>query len=139
MSLVTELADEVVWIIKNQFPSLVVKRGFLPSIKLEAVKKMVLVVPREKVNEYISRSQIKTNTVIDVAYLCKFCKEDASEIDPLTDEVQKLEKLLNGVKVGEGVCISVQNSPIYHPDHFHNWRQFTSVLTLTIVSAECYR
>ena len=71
---------------------------------------------------------------IDVAVQKKFETGDAAELDPLmslVEEIADFFRLRRLAAYPDAVWVRTDNVPVYAPEHMEEYRQFTSVLTLT--------
>jgi hypothetical protein len=59
---------------------------------------------------------------------------DDSELDNLMQLVEDIAALFKPERLegySNALCVKKENDPIYDPDHLRQFRQFTSVITLT--------
>jgi hypothetical protein len=112
-------------------------RHYQPEFELKDLKSLhVTVVPRGVVITTLDRSRSQYDVQIDVAVQKKFSANTLEEIDPLMDFVQEIEDFFKqrSLKTVGAVWVKTENKPVYAPDHMQEYRQFTSVLTLTFKS-----
>jgi hypothetical protein len=113
----------------------VAERLYVPNFDLEDMKELrVSVVPRELTILAHDRTTSKYNARIDVAVQRKFDHGSNAEIDPLIvliEEIADLFRLKRLDSMPEARCIQVEHPVIYSHEHWEQYRQFTSLLTLT--------
>jgi hypothetical protein len=109
-------------------------RHYAPSFKLPDMKTLhVTVVPRAISSASLDRSRDTFSYEVDVAIQRKTDGEQAT-LDALMTLV---EEIADHFRVGPlasfpgARCMDVKNSPVFSPEHLDEFRQFTSVLTLT--------
>jgi hypothetical protein len=109
-------------------------RHYAPSFKLPDMKTLhVTVVPRAISSASLDRSRDTFSYEVDVAIQRKTDGEQAT-LDALMTLV---EGIADHFRVGPlasfpgARCMDVKNSPVFSPEHLDEFRQFTSVLTLT--------
>ena len=142
-STVIQIADSVVAEINaGDFSkkSLSAQRLYVPDFDLEDMKELrVTVVPREVEYLPLDRVSNKYHATIDVAIQKKFSKGDAKEIDPLVMFVEELADYFRLKRLNSYVaarCIKVENAVLYSTEHWTQFNQFTSLLTLTFELAK---
>ena len=142
-STVIQIADSVVAEINaGDFSkkSLSAQRLYVPNFDLEDMKELrVTVVPREVEYLPLDRVSNKYHATIDVAIQKKFSKGDAKEIDPLVMFVEELADYFRLKRLNSYVaarCIKVENAVLYSTEHWTQFNQFTSLLTLTFELAK---
>lgn len=136
-ALLIDLTDAVVDELNDHSFSmdLIAERTYLPQFELKQFSELrVSVVPREQRTERLTRESCSEICGIDVGVQMRFAKQDAICIDPLMSLVDEILNHFNGlVFSGTGaLCTAIKPSPVYSPEHMEQFRQFTSVLTLTI-------
>jgi hypothetical protein len=113
----------------------VAERLYVPNFDLEDMKELrVSVVPRELTILAHDRTTSKYNARIDVAVQRKFDHGTNTEIDPLIaliEEIADLFRLKRLDSMPQARCIQVEHPVIYSHEHWEQYRQFTSLLTLT--------
>ena len=111
------------------------QRLYVPDFDLEDMRELrVSVVPRELAILAHDRTTSKYNARIDVAVQRKFDSGTNTEIDPLVvliEEIGDLFRLKRLDSMPEARCIQVEHPVIYSHEHWEQFRQFTSLLTLT--------
>jgi hypothetical protein len=116
------------------------QRLYVPNFDLEDMKELrVTVVPREVEYLPLDRATNKFHATIDVAIQKKFSKGDAKEIDPLIFFVEELADYFRLKRLNSYVaarCIKVENAVLYSTEHWTQFNQFTSLLTLTFELAK---
>lgn len=102
---------------------------FIPEFDLKALKEMrVVVVPAGIGHKMKARTIREDDLKIHVGVL-KRCTED--EVVDLINTVSGIGLDLLYREIEGAKCIMVEYSPLYHPDHLREKRQFTGVLELT--------
>lgn len=110
------------------------ERHYLPRFELaEMTELKVSVVPRSITSQGLNRNRDSFEYRIDVAVQQK--------IDPTPANLDALMKLVEEIAdhfrseplsgYPNARCTGVENAPVYAPEHLDQFRQFTSVLTLT--------
>ncbi|TWU39324.1 hypothetical protein [Novipirellula artificiosorum] len=111
------------------------ERLYVPDFDLEDVKELrVTIVPREVEYLPLDRVSNKLHATIDIAIQKKFSKGDAKEIDPLVMFVEQIADYFRLKRLNSYVaarCVKVENSVLYSSEHWQQFNQFTSLLTLT--------
>jgi len=135
MSKLTEIADAVTAKINdaNLVPSLVAERTLLPIFELKDLKTLkVSVVPKSRKITQDARCHTSDEIEVDIGIMKKIA--DDSELDGLMKLVEDMEGIFKAERLTgypSAVCVKKTNDPIYDPEHLRQFRQFTSVLTLT--------
>jgi hypothetical protein len=113
----------------------VAERLYVPNFDLEDMKELrVSVVPRELTILAHDRTTSKYNARIDVAVQRKFDHGSNAEIDSLIvliEEIADLFRLKRLDSMPQARCVQVEHPVIYSHEHWEQYRQFTSLLTLT--------
>jgi len=152
MAVITNIADAVVaelnghtWISApptppehegdDPTPAFTAKRYYRPMFDLAEMSDLhVSVVPRGMTIERADRSRNQHDVQIDVAVQKKFQSGDAAELDPLmalVEEIADFFRLRRLAAYPDAVWVKTENVPVYAQEHLEEFRQFTSVLTLT--------
>jgi hypothetical protein len=109
-------------------------RHYAPSFKLPDMKSLhVTVVPRAISSASLDRSRDTFSYEIDVAVQKKTDGEQAT-LDELMTLVEEIADHFRAEPLGSfpgARCLDVKNAPVFAPEHLDEFRQFTSVLTLT--------
>ncbi len=114
--------------------SFVAARQYDPTFELSTMSAVrVSVVPRSMTSRTLDRGRDSFDYEIDVA-IQKKTEPTVTNLDGLMELVEQIAdhlrhrtlESLPGVR-----CVEVTNAPIYASDHLQQFRQFTSVLTLT--------
>jgi len=142
-STVIQIADSVVAEINaGDFSktNLSAQRLYVPNFDLEDMKELrVTVVPRDVQYLPLDRVSNRYHATIDIAIQKKFSKGDAKEIDPLVLFVEELADYFRLKRLNSFVaarCIKVENAVLYSTEHWTQFNQFTSLLTLTFELAK---
>ena len=111
------------------------ERMYQPLFELPEMKTLhVTVVPHGIEMQASGRSMVQHDYGIDVAVQKKFEKDDNSaELDPLMTLVEEIIDFfrLRRLQDQNAVCVRATNEPVYSQEHMEQFRQFTSVVTLT--------
>ena len=92
------------------------------------------VVPKGVTVERADRTRNQYDFNIDVAVQKKFQTGDAAELDPLmalVEEIADFFRLRRLAEYPDALWMRTENVPVYAVEHLDEFRQFTSVLTLT--------
>ena len=93
----------------------------------------VTVVPKAQTFQRISRDSTGREVQIDIGVQKKLAG-DESEAESLLELVEQIAAHFDGKRLAgyeNALCVKVVNEPVYAPEHIQQYRQFTSVLTLT--------
>ena len=137
MATITDIADAVVTELNGHSFSqtLTAVRYYRPVFDLGEMKTLhVSVVPKGVTIERADRSHNQYDFAIDVAVQKKFSSGDATELDPLmslVEEIADFFRLRRLTSYTAAIWVRTDNVPVYAPEHLEEFRQFTSVLTLT--------
>ena len=111
------------------------ERHYQPVFELKDMKTLhVTVVPKDIEMQLATRSSSQHDCRIDVAIQKKLESADLAEIDELMGLVEEIIGFLSRRKlasVPNALWIKTANEPIYATEHMEQFRQFTSILTLT--------
>ncbi|MFW6159436.1 MAG: hypothetical protein ACOC8E_08775 [Planctomycetota bacterium] len=111
------------------------ERAYQPLFELPDMKTLHVTVIASGITIHrASRGLIQHDYRIEIGVQKKFAKDDATELDPLMDLVEEVADFLRATRlaaVSRAPCVRIENEPIYSQDHMEQFRQFTSVLTLT--------
>ena len=135
MSKLTDIADAVAAKINNAnlVPGLVAERTLLPVFELKDLKTLkVSVVPKSRKITQDARCHTSDEIEVDIGIMKKIA--DDSELDGLMKLVEDMEGIFKAERLAgypNAVCVKKENDPVYDPEHLRQFRQFTSVLTLT--------
>ena len=137
MATITDIADAVVTELNGHTFSqaLTAVRYYRPVFDLGEMQTLhVSVVPKGVTIERADRSRNQYDFAIDVAVQKKFETGDAAELDPLmslVEEIADFFRLRRLTSYPDAVWVRTDNVPVYAPEHLEEFRQFTSVLSLT--------
>jgi hypothetical protein len=113
---------------------LVAARHYTPSFELSEMSELkVSVVPRSVTSKALDRARDSFEYQIDVA-VQKRVNETLAALDELMQLVEEIADHLRTSPLNtlpDVRCMEVVNAPIYSSEHLHEFRQFTSLLTLT--------
>ena len=107
---------------------------FRPIFDLRNLKTLkVSVVPRAVSFERASRNANSRLVQVDIGIQRKLT--DESDIESLLELVEEITLCFGVGKrlpdYPEALCVEIENEPVYAPEHIEQYRQFTSVVTLT--------
>ena len=110
-------------------------RGYRPAVELKDLEAVqVTVVPKALTIIAATRSSSYFDGVIDVAVQQKVDADKLADLDALMGLVQEIADHLRNRRL-EGlsavVCTTVENDPVFAPEHLELHRVFTSLLTVT--------
>jgi len=135
MAKLMDIADAVVEVLNGSglTPEFTAERTLLPLYDLKSLKQLkVSVVPKGRKITQGTRIHSIDEIQIDIGVQKKI--SDDSELDGLLKLVEDICALFKAERL-EGypntICIKKENEPIYDPGHLRQFRQFTSVVTLT--------
>ncbi|MCC7409175.1 MAG: hypothetical protein IT442_14000 [Phycisphaeraceae bacterium] len=139
MSTILDIADAVTAELNSPTSPLagqaVAQRHYKPTFDLKELKDLrVVVVPKGVESTGATRTLMQMDVQIDVGVLKKLGEEVQAETDALMSLVEAIASYLRSRKLAalpEAAWVRCENTPIYAPDHLEQFRQFTSVLTLT--------
>ena len=116
------------------------RRCYVPTFDLKEMKSLhVTVVPRGVEMTTANRSMIQNAVQVDVAIQQKLPApaspaSDQAFIDSLMGLVEEVADFIRTTgRFGDAAWVKMENTPIYSAEHLEQLRQFTSVLTLTLL------
>jgi len=116
------------------------RRHYVPTFDLKEMKTLhVTVVPRGVEIANVSRSTVQSGVQIDIGIQQKLPAPadpagDQAFIDTLMSLVEEVADFIRVTsRFGDASWVKTANTPIYSPEHLEQLRQFTSVLTLTLM------
>jgi hypothetical protein len=113
---------------------LTAERHYQPVFELSEMTELrVSVVPRGVASKVLDRSRHEFDYRIDVAVQQKI-EPTQGNLDALMELVEEIADHFRKQPLAEypeAHCIEVTNEPIYAMEHLDEFRQFTSILTLT--------
>jgi hypothetical protein len=138
MSVIIDIADAVTTRLNAGGFSLpfTAVRTYRPEFELADMDDLhVTVVPAGiPAMDRASRALKQRDYRIDVAVQKKFATGDGTELDPLMDLVEEIVNAFDSQKLAgcdPAICVAVSNAPVFAPEHMEEYRQFTSIITLT--------
>ena len=107
---------------------------FRPIFDLKNLRDLkVSVVPLAVSLAVAGRGALRRQVQVDIGIQRRLA--DESEIGALLDLVEEVTQCFGiGGRLpdcAEAVCTGIENEPVYAPEHIEQYRQFTSVVTLT--------
>jgi hypothetical protein len=110
------------------------ERHYQPVFELSEMTELrVSVVPRGVASKALDRNRDSFDYRIDVAVQRKV-EPTQGNLDALMELVEEIADHFRSEPLAgypQARCTEVENSPVYAPEHLDEFRQFTSVLTLT--------
>ena len=137
MATITDIADAVVAELNgHEFSqTFTAQRFYRPVFDLAEMSALhVSVVPRGMTIERLDRSRNQHDMQIDIAVQKKCQACDNAELDvlmALVEEIADFFRLRRLAPYPSAVWVRTENVPVYAPEHLEEYRQFTSILTLT--------
>lgn len=137
MSEIVSIADAVVAELNaGQFTSpFTAQRLFQPVFELSDLQTLqVSAVPRSIKSQGATRGASFFDCTVDIGIQKKLGGDDPAEIDGLLALVEEISEFLRGrpLAAWERACwVKTENVPVYSAEHLDQFRQFTSVLTVT--------
>lgn len=134
MAVILDIADSVVAQLNGTTFSqpVTAERHYQPKFELSEMTDLkVSVVPRSLASKTLDRNRDSFDYQIDVAVQQKTDMSQASLdalmtlVEEIADQTQPLASYPNAR------CTEVKNEPVYSLEHLDEFRQFTSVITLT--------
>ena len=135
MSMITQIANAVKTELNDTDFSIpfTAEIALLPVFELKDMRELkVTVVPKAQSFTRLSRGESGREVQIDIGIQKKFSGE--SEADELLGLVEEIAARFDSKRLTDfenAICAKIQNDPVYAPEHIEQYRQFTSVLTLT--------
>ena len=135
-SMLVQIADAVVTELNAATLSqpFTAHRFYLPLFDLGEMKDLhVSVVPKSVTVQPAGRTLLQHDYSIDVAVQKKAAPDDTSTIDVLMVLVEEIAAFfkLRSLEGLPGTWVKTEHAPVYSPEHMEQYRQFTSVITLT--------
>jgi hypothetical protein len=115
--------------------SFTAERRYAPQYELADMDSLhVTVVPKELTVATAGRSAGQFDCAVDVAVQKRFSTDAPSEIDPLMDLAEEIAEFFRGRRLSalpSAAWVKTEHKPIFAPEHMQEFRQFSSVITLT--------
>ena len=136
MSLIVDIADALATALNGKEFSMEFEaaRDYRPVLELQDMKTLrVSVVPKGVTMAPADRSRVQHEVEVDVLVQKKLEAGDATELDALMSLVEEIAGFLKFKRLESAgaLWLKTANDPIFAPDHIDQFRQFTSVLTVT--------
>jgi hypothetical protein len=106
---------------------------FAPNFKAQDLRTLhVTVVPQSLADENISRDRIARTVKVDIGIQKKLDSATTEEIDALVRLAEEVITFfrLKGLADGKCICTKMEIPAVFVPEHIHESRIFTSVITL---------
>ena len=139
MPLITAVADAVVAELNGQSFSLpfTAQRHYQPRYELADLKTLhVTVIPNGITTAILGRSGTQRDVAIDIAVQQKLTKETNANLDPLLGLAEEIADSLQAKRLTsfqQAIWKQTDFRAIYAAEHLHQYRQFTSVMTITFI------
>ncbi len=136
MAVILDIADAVVEQLNGTPFSqpLTAERHYQPKFELSEMTELkVSVVPRSLASKTLDRNRDTFDYLIDVAVQQKTDMTPAA-LDALMGLVEEIADHFRRQPLAgypQARCVEVKNEPVYSLEHLDEFRQFTSVITLT--------
>lgn len=137
MPVIAEIADAVVAELNTATFSLAftAKRHYQPRYELAELKTLqVTVIPSSLTTQLLGRGQAQREAAIDIAVQQKLDQENNTTLDPLMALAEEIAEHFRGRRLTNtpnAIWSKTEHRAIYASEHLQQYRQFTSVLTLT--------
>lgn len=138
MAVIIDIADAVTATLNSGTFSLpfFAERMYQPIFELPEMDALhVTVVPAGiPAMEKASRGSKQRDYRIDVAVQKKYEEETPSELDPLMDLVEEIIDVFDSKRLesyDSAICVKAENAPVFAQEHMEQYRQFTSLISLT--------
>lgn len=114
-------------------PHFVAEMNLLPEFELKELRTLrVTVVPRAFKTAPQNRESSGREVTIDIGVQQKTAdKEKLAELLQLVENIIDVFDRKRLTDYPKAICVKVENDPVYDPEHLREFRQFTSVITLT--------
>lgn len=134
MGLLADIADAVVALLNEGDFSMefTAERNYSPLFSLsELADIQVVVVPKGLQISPVSRGQIQKTVQVDIGVMKKLT--DSDEMDDLLALVEEIVDYMTRLNLDTPAATwsETANEPVYAQEHLAQFRQFTSVITLT--------
>lgn len=141
MSTIVDIADALVAELNTATFSrtIAAERHYVPVVELADDALHVMVVPKTEDITNASRTQQFWDDSIDIGILQKLDASDQAntiiaQADALMNLVEEIAKFTTNLKLAAmptAGWVATRHDPVFAPDHFEQYGQFTSVLTVT--------
>ena len=137
MPVIAEVADAVVAELNATVFSLAftAKRHYQPRYEMADLKTLqVTVIPSGLTTQTLGRGQAQRDVAIDIAVQQKLDQENNTTLDPLMALAEEIAEHFRGRRLANSpnaIWVKTEHRAIYATEHLQQYRQFTSVITLT--------
>jgi len=111
------------------------ERKYQPVFELHDMQTLrVSVVPKSLAITTAARDSGFFDCAIDIGVQKKVNADDSAELDALMNLVEQIADHLRMKRLDDSpnaAWLGIANEPVFAPEHLEQWRQFTSVLTVT--------
>lgn len=137
MPVITDVADAVVAELNAATfsQSFTAKRHYQPRYELADLQTLhVTVIPSGLTTQLLGRGQSQREVAIDIAVQKKLDQEQNADVDPLMALAEEIAEHFRGRRLTDfpnAIWSKTEHRAIYATEHLQQYRQFTSVMTLT--------
>jgi len=111
------------------------ERKYQPVFELQDMQTLhVSVVPKSLAITTAARDSGFFDVAIDIGVQKKVNADQPAELDALMNLVEQIADHLRMKRLDDApnaAWLAIANEPVFAPEHLEQWRQFTSVLTVT--------
>ncbi len=137
MAVVAAVADAVVTELNATTFSLsfTAVRKYQPHYDLAQLKSLhVTVIPSGLMTQQAARGPGQRDVDVDIAVQQKLTQEENADLDPLLALAEEIAEHFRGKRLiaySQAIWVKSEHKAVFVPEHLQQYRQFTSVLTLT--------
>ncbi len=132
MALLIDITEAVVAQINDSDNDFTAELNLLPEFELKDLKKLkVTVVPKALKFTGETRRDGGREVKIDIGVQRKCSAETWNDLLQIVEDITGLFERKRLTGYSPAVCVGIENDPVYDPEHLRQYRQFTSVITLT--------
>ena len=137
MAVVAAVADAVVTELNAAAFSLpfTAVRKYQPHYDLAQLKSLhVTVIPSGLMTQQAARGPGQRDVDVDIAVQQKLTQEENADLDPLLALAEEIAEHFRGKRLSahpQAIWVKTEHKAVFVPEHLQQYRQFTSVLTLT--------
>ena len=108
-------------------------REYAPTYRLEDMDTLhVVVCPRSKTTTMNGRANSLQDDVVDVGIMQRPSDTSKTTLDALMLLVEQIADVLDFTEFGGSAWQASANEPVFAPEHLREWKQFSSVLSITV-------
>jgi len=132
MPLLIDIAEAVVTQINASDNDFTAELNLLPEFELKDLKRLkVTVVPKSLKFTGETRHDWGREVKIDIGVQRKCASDSWNDLLQIVEDITGLFERKRLTEYPPAVCVGIENDPVYDPEHLRQYRQFTSVITLT--------